>query len=76
MVMPVGVVMRMPVVQVGIMGMAMHQLRVPVAVGVGLPRRIVGAVKVLVVGIMHMAVGMFHLLMFMNMGVAFAQVQP
>lgn len=69
-------VMIVAMMQVGIMGVAVLKLRVHMVMGVRLAWRVTGAVFVLMVRIMHMAMDMGHCLVHMRVVMAFGQVQP
>jgi hypothetical protein len=62
--------------QVGIMGMAMHQRRVPVRVGVRFARRRIGSVLLLVMLVMAMSMLMLHPFVGVLVLVSLGDMQP
>lgn len=68
----------MPVQMVHVrhMGMTVLHPRVPVRVGVGLARWVVGQVLMLMVGIVHVRVAVLQGLVLMFVLVVFGQMQP
>lgn len=68
--------MRVAVVQVGIVRVAVDEPRVPVPVRVRLARRIVGAVRVPVVLVMHVRVLVLHRLVHMLVLVPLGEMEP
>ena len=69
-------IVTVPMVQVRVMGVGVRQFGMDVPVGMRFARRVVGAMGVLVVGIVRMAMGVLHGFMHMVMGMALGQVQP
>src|SRR3546814_12823954 len=68
--------MSMPMVQVGIMGVPMHQRRMPVPMAMRLAVRDTGRVFMLVVVVMNVAMGMLQRLVCVLVGVRFGKMQP
>ena len=68
--------MLVAMVDVRVVGMGMPHRRVEVRMAMRFPRRIVGAVRVLVVFVVDVAMVVEHLFVYMNMFVAFRQVEP
>ncbi len=68
--------MRVPVVQVRVMGVAVCQRDMLVPVRMGLARWVVRAMAVLVVGVVRVAVLMLHAVMRVVMLMPLGQVQP
>ena len=66
----------MPVMQIGVVGMPMHQFDVPVPMSMRLSGGIALGVLVLVMGIVTMPVLVFHRLVEVFMLVLFGQMQP
>src|SRR4051812_24857452 len=66
----------MPVMQVRIVRMAVRHTRMPVNMRMRLTSRVVGPMCVTMVLVMHMAVLMHHLFVFMLMLVVFNQMEP
>src|SRR3546814_3142577 len=65
--------MSMPMVQVGIMGVPMHQRRMPVPMAMRLAVRDTGRVFMLVVVVMNVAMGMLQRLVCVLVGVRFGR---
>src|SRR3546814_6005352 len=68
--------MSRPMVQGGIMGVPMHQRRMPVPMAMRLAVRDTGRVFMLVVVVMNVAMGMLQRLVCVLVGVRFGKMQP
>ena len=68
--------MIVPVVEVGIVGVPVRHRRVPVTVRMGLPRRVIRSVFMLVMQIVDVAMGMLQRFMPVFVVVGLRDVQP
>ena len=69
-------VVPVPVVDVGVVRVRVHDVLVPMRVGMRLPTRILWTVRVLVVLVVHVQMGMSDRLVDVRVLVALREVQP
>ena len=69
-------VVPVPVVNVGVVRVRMHDVLVPMGMGMRLPNRILWTVRVLVVLVVHVQMGMSDRLVDVRVLVALREVQP